>query len=102
MRDSLLQGNIVERILWDAAGRPARVTLYVYERAGRYKARVIGVSYLEALGGRADKTELALCGKTCGDPAAADTAERCDPIASPYFDSNLLYVSGSKPRAPSA
>lgn len=94
-----LRNYIVERELRDNAGRLARVTFLVYEEAGRMRARVIDVAYLEEA--NAGERPLAICGSSC-DNAAVLPAESVPGfgIESPYFDTELIYSIGSKPRAP--
>ena len=92
------KGNTVEKIIRDKQGRLIRATFYVYENAGRLKARLVDFVYLS------DKvlrnTVFALSGF-----AKTKFSPRCHlgemAIISPYFAFDILYSSGSKPRAPS-
>ncbi len=91
------QFSLVEKILRDKDGRLARATFCVYENEGRMKARLVDFVYIteEVL----KNVVFVLSGFT-----KAKLAPRKDlgkkAIASPYFVSDILYSSGSKPRAP--
>ena len=92
------KGNIVEKILRDSNGNLVRAKFYVYECAGRVKARLVGVTYLEETTGIASpnfslpghkKTKL-LWSEFFGE----------DDFSPAFITSDILYSSGSKPRAP--
>ncbi len=92
------KGNFIEKILRDSSGRLVRATFCVYQCGGRMKARLVGAVEIQeglnienkiyALSGL--NTEKSIYTTLCFDRN----------IVSPYFVSNILYSSGSKPRAP--
>jgi hypothetical protein len=93
----LSKSNYVEKILHDKDGRLVRATFCVYENGGRIKARLVDVVYLDEYQGLDSKTS-----ELFGFVAKQKIENVCDSvfdIVSPYF-SNILYFSGSKPRAP--
>ncbi len=92
-----LQGNIIEKVLRDPMGRLARVTFYVYENAGRMKARVVNVAYLDEL---PKKQIFTLGGVVLNTSAPSERITYIAPVASPYVDTLILFKLGSKPRAP--
>jgi hypothetical protein len=90
--------NFVEKILRDKEGRLVRARFCVYENAGRIKARLVDVVYL-------DETCLNGSVLTLNSINISDNLElghRMSKlgVSSPYFNFNILYSSGSKPRAP--
>src|SRR6266853_914683 len=86
----------VEKILCDKEGRPVRATFCVYENAGRIKARLVNVVYLEEKDS-ADNV-VALPGYTKDDAYFVEVFEKS--YISPYSTLENIYFSGSKPRAP--
>ena len=92
------KGNYIEKIVRDAHGRLVRATFYVYENNGRVKARLIDAVLIEE--------SFALSNKVyglCGDISQKFYTSRLifqKKIVSPYFNNNLLFSLGSKPRAP--
>ena len=92
------QGNIVERILRDKDGRLVLATFCVYEIDGRIKARLVNAVFLEEAPAIENKV-LTLSGFSSKIASTfLDFIQKA--IVSPYFNNNLLYFSGSKPRAP--
>ena len=91
------QSNTVEKIIRDKHGRLVRATFYVYENAGRVKARLIDFVYLteEII----KSTKVFLAGFFKKAPSArSDLAGKS--IVSPFLNFEILFFSGSKPRAP--
>jgi hypothetical protein len=90
-------GNFVEQILRDAQGQLVRVTFYVYQSGDRVRARVVKAVVLEAATFKA--RILALGGKVAEKVASLQT-HFTHSIVSMYFNFFSIYLSGSKPRAP--
>ena len=90
-------GNYVEKILRDAQGQLVRVTFYVYQSGNRVRARVVHAVVLEAATFKA--RVLALGGKIAEKVSTLRIYFNIV-IISTYFNSFSLYLSGSKPRAP--
>ena len=88
------RGNIVEKIVRDENGQLVRATFCVYEVGGRMQVRL-----LQAVLIRESATPLALKGFTLSKIAEPETVA-LHGIVSPFTYSDLLYFSGSKPRAP--
>jgi hypothetical protein len=91
------RGEYVEKIIRDANGQLVRVSFCVYEKNGHIKARLLNVVYVEEKS-IADKTIL-LNFSSPGEEKYQEVVFE-NKIVSPYFNKNLLYFSGSKPRAP--
>ncbi len=90
--------NIVEKILRDQGGRLVRATFCVYEQAGRIKARLVSITPIDE-GVIPNKKSIALAGFSQTHTYPVIVQSR--PVTpSPYFNTNTLYFSGSKPRAP--
>ena len=91
------KGNIVEKVLRDKEGRLVRANFYIYESAGRIKARLIDFVYLDEK--NIDKSEVvALIGYTKENSYFTEVFEKS--FISPFVNSETIYSSGSKPRAP--
>ncbi len=91
------QGNIVEKVIRDKEGRLVRAKFFVYESAGRIKARLIDVRYLDTryLTGKI----LSLAGFL--NTKFSATSDLKVNLASPiYYLFSNIYSIGSKPRAP--
>ena len=91
------KSSLVEKVLRDREGRLVRAVFCVYENDGRIKARLVDFVYITEK--VLKNTVFALSGftKTKSSPIPS-VGERV--IVSPYFVSDILYLSGSKPRAP--
>lgn len=98
MQITTTQGNFIEKIVRDANGKFARVTFCVYENAGHIKARIVKVVYLEECLS-IESSSLVLTGFK-SDKVFQSVETFLNKIVSPYFNSKLIYFSGSKPRAP--
>ena len=88
--------NFIEKILRDKEGRLVRATFCVYESAGRIKARLIDVVYLE---------EKSISGKVISlvglvRKVSSPRQRLGHKLVSPYLTFEILYFGGSKPRAP--
>ena len=92
-----LQGNYIEKILRDKAGRLVRVTFYVYVQNGRLKGRIIDTVCIEE---GIEKREILLISASKQNEIVSSELSSERAIPSPYFNSTLLFLSGSKPRAP--
>lgn len=88
----------VEKILNDKNGRLVRATFCIYEIGGRVKARLVNIEYLEENAVTENKAAR-ISGSVVRNDFECELRFGC-PIVSPYFVSNILYFSGSKPRAP--
>ena len=89
--------NFIEKVFRDKEGRLVRARFSVYGSAGRIKARLVDVVYLDvkAIAGKV----FALAGFTKSKSfPMSDIGVK--PILSPYLTFEILYFSGSKPRAP--
>ena len=87
--------QIIEKVLRDKEGRLVRARFSVYEIAGRVKARLIDFSYIETLKGSVLSLSSFIKEKS------VQTARVFEKIfTSPYFATDTLTFSGSKPRAP--
>ncbi len=89
-----------DKILRDKEGKLVRATFCVYESAGRVKARLINLTYLEerAITGKTSSLS-SLMSKTVFDTQLGSSASKLI-VSSPYFSKLTLYFNGSKPRAP--
>ncbi len=87
--------QIVEKILRDKEGRLVRARFSIYEVAGRVKARLIDFTYIETLKGAVLSLTSFIKEKTIQVVRVFEKA-----FTSPYFASDTLTFSGSKPRAP--
>lgn len=94
------QKNIVERIFRDKEGRLVKATFYVYESGGHFKARLVKVEFIKEVLVLENKI-FSLPGYVSQFPKYTEKISINGNIVSPYFNNNLLYFSGSKPRAPS-
>ena len=97
-QNALTKGNFIEKIVRNQDGRLVRATFCLYEYNGRLKARVVSFVYLEEKAEIA-QNHLVLCG-LCVENTFNTAISFERPVASPYFNKNILYSSGSKPRAP--
>ena len=93
-----LKGNVVEKVIRDKEGRLVLASFFVYECAGRLRARLLEFSYLDerTLGG--DILSISRHEKYKMEVSILASI----PLASPYFSKNILLSYGSKPRAPTA
>ena len=89
--------NYIEKILRDKEGRLVRAKFSIYESEGRIKARLVDFVYLTEK--VVSKTVYFLSGfsKTKATPMS-DIGDKL--ISSPFITSEILYSTGSKPRAP--
>ena|ERR1700733_7437109 len=88
------KGNIVEKILRDKQGRLVRARFYVYENAGRIKARLLEATVIAELVGKT----LSLFAPTQKNSGQKIFFSKS--FVSPYFTKNVLTFLGNKPRAP--
>ena len=88
------KGNIVEKILRDKEGRLVRAKFYVYESAGRIKARLLEATLIAELAGQVLSLFAPLKNKT-GQKISFSKS-----LVSPYFNKDVLTFLGSKPLAP--
>jgi hypothetical protein len=93
------KSNTIEKIVRDADGRLLRATFCVYENGGRIKARIISAVYLEEKLPSENETTYLTC-QISKILRSSGTSFMKGGITSPYLDFNILYSSGSKPRAP--
>jgi len=93
MQITHLKGNKVEKVLRDKEGRLIRATFYVYESAGRIRARLLDFSVINELSG--DTLSLSIPNKT-----HSKENSHLNSFVSRYFTKDTLQFSGSKPRAP--
>lgn len=89
------QQNIVEKVLRDKEGRLVRARFQVYEVAGRIKARLIDFSIIETLKGSVLSLSNFIKEKTV---QLVQVFEKT--FTAPHFAFEIIYVNGSKPRAP--
>ncbi len=87
------KGNIVEKILRDKEGRLVRAKFYIYESAGRIKARLLEATIIAELAGKV----LSLFGPAQKTGSKISFSKS---TVSPYFNKDVLTFLGSKPRAP--
>ena len=94
-----VKGNTIEKILRDKEGRLVRATFYVYENAGRVKARLVDFVYLseETL----KSTKIFLAGFLKTQVSKLQNVINKLNISS-FINREILFFSGSKPRAPTA
>lgn len=92
------RGNLIEKIVHDGQGRLVRATFCVYEDNGRIKARLIQAILIEEVPAIQNKI-LSLANLNPKKVIHSEIVYQSR-IISPYFNNNLLYFSGSKPRAP--
>ena len=90
------QNNIVEKVLRDKEGRLVRARFAIYENAGRIKARLVDFVYIDVkeLAGKV----LSLVGFS--NKVSTKLNSFYKSVVSPFVYSEILYFSGSKPRAP--
>jgi len=98
MQLSLSRSNLIEKILCDKNGRLVRATFCVYECGGRMKAKLVDVVYLDQ--NVTIENKIPILSGFCGVKSFGAEIIFEKGIVSPYTDFNLLYSSGSKPRAP--
>lgn len=93
-----LRLNTIEKILRDKEGRLVRATFCVYENGGRFKARLVSAVVIDESSIIENKIlTLAGVAEKGVRPLSFHVLKRKG--SDPFF-SNLLYTSGSKPRAP--
>lgn len=92
------KGKFIEKIIRDKNGRLVRASFCVYECNGRARAHLLNAEYINE-NRKIDDRKILLDLPTLGVRKYAKILFDCK-IASPYFNSDLLYSSGSKPRAP--
>lgn len=90
-------GNYIERVIRDKNGQLVRATFCVYECSGQIKARLVSAEYIKE-----DVVENNITPILVGfvQKGLKNFIEYVGETASPYFNLNTLYFSGSKPRAP--
>ena len=91
------QGNIVEKIIRDKRGKLVLAKFFVYESAGRVKARLLEFTYIEQLALKAAQIFLPFYNKIKSD-LATFFAKKTPAFQFVKIDS--IDFSGSKPRAP--
>ena len=91
------KSQIVEKILRDKEGRLVRATFCVYENGGRIKARLVDFVYLNQKILKNVVFALSGFAKTKATPTPSVGVKS---VFSTYFNKDILYFSGSKPRAP--
>ena len=92
------KSNLVEKIIRDANGRLLRATFCVYENAGHVKARLLNAVYIDEKSLAENQTLILACPRRrLGLQRVAISENK---IVSTFSSSNLYYVLGSKPRAP--
>jgi hypothetical protein len=86
------QSHIAERVLRDKEGKLVRARFYIYENAGRVKARLIDIVYI------AENVILKISGfvKKVSEKFSSISIQNQTPVLVPQ----TIYSSGSKPRAP--
>ena len=89
------KGNIVEKIIRDKDGRLVRAQFYVYENAGRMKARLLDIEYIQTLKNTVFNLPGFIKEKTARIVNSFDKL-----FQSPQFTLETIYTNGSKPRAP--
>ena len=92
------KGNTVEKILRDKNGRLVRATFYIYENAGRVKARLVDFVYLSEE--FVKSTKVFLAGFLKAQVSQFKNVINKLNVTS-LISREILYFSGSKPRAPS-
>ncbi len=93
------RSEYVEKIIRDSSGRFLRATFCIYESQGRLKARLIKTVIFEDI---ISKNEiLVLIGLNFENKFQSNVVLN-NKIISPFVSSNILYFTGSKPRAPTA
>ena len=91
------KGNTIEKVLRDKEGRLVRATFYVYENAGRVKARLVDFVYITEEIIKSTKVFLAGFLKT--QVSNLDNVTDKLNVFS-FINREILFFSGSKPRAP--
>ncbi len=89
------QSQIVEKVLRDKEGRLVRARFYVYEVAGRIKARLLDFSYIETLKGTV--TKLVSSFKKIVVKHSNFLNKTLEIV---FVSPKAIYFNGSKPRAP--
>ncbi len=89
------KGNIVEKVLRDREGRLVRARFYVYENAGRMKARLVDFSIIETLKGVV-ATLVGFVKERISQPVIFFKKS----FIAIFVQGETLYFTGSKPRAP--
>ena len=92
------KGNTIEKILRDKEGRLVRATFYIYENAGRMKARLVDFVYLTEETLKSTKVFLTGFIKTQVSQFK-NVINKLNAIS--FINREILYFSGSKPIAPS-
>lgn len=90
--------NIVEKILRDENGKLVKARFYIYQNGGRIKARLLDFSYINESNKIEDQI-LKIFGCVKSNECVSRILNKKESV-SPYFYNNLIYLSGSKPRAP--
>lgn len=88
-------GNIIEKILRDKEGRLINARFYVYESAGRIKARLIDFTYIKEL---VHSVVFAISGAV--KAIIVWSSEIISNTFEVFLNFQTIYLSGSKPRAP--
>jgi hypothetical protein len=89
------QGNIVEKVIRNKDGKLIRARFFVYENAGRIKARLLDFTYIKEL---AHSVVFAISGNI--KAIIVWSREFVSKAIAPFLNSETIYLSGSKPRAP--
>ncbi len=88
-------GNVVEKIFHDKTGRLIRAKFFVYESAGRVKARLLTFDYINAL----SSAVFNLAGSIKTFAKKIDSSFQKS-FVSRFIVKEAICYSGSKPRAP--
>lgn len=97
MQLSQPRGKIIEKVLQNPDGQMVRAVFCVYETEGRVKARLL---HSTVIGIESQKPEILTLGGSIFSYTPESRVIFYTPIVSPFVDSNSIYFSGSKPRAP--
>ena len=86
----------VEKIIRDKEGRLVRATFYVYESAGRIKARLVNFVYISEISTKV----FSLPGFISSQYSIFNILYSARRAVSPFVFKDVLHSLGSKPRAP--
>ena len=92
------KGNIVEKVIRDKAGNLVRAKFFVFESAGRVKARLLEFTYIEEVKSLAGKIlSLSVFKKS---KVSLTKFFNGNSVSKSFLTNDILAFSGSKPRAP--
>ena len=92
-----LRESYIEKVLRDKEGRLVRATFYIYENAGRVKARLVDFVYLTEEFVKSTKVFLVGFFKAQVSQFK-NVVNKLNVIS--FINREILFFSGSKPRAP--